>query len=117
MEVDYYAKYLKYKNKYIQLKEQIGGVVIDGIKCNKHGHFFCSNLAIGCHWNKDTLNNNTQKKGLCVKNECSQYDKKHCPLGCHWNKDTINTKTNQLGSCVKNTFQKPRYSRKGLFKR
>jgi hypothetical protein len=26
METNYYSKYLKYKNKYIQLKEQIGGL-------------------------------------------------------------------------------------------
>ncbi len=25
MEVDYYSKYLKYKSKYLELKEQIGG--------------------------------------------------------------------------------------------
>ena len=34
MEVDYYAKYLKYKNKYIELKEQMGGAVIKGVKCD-----------------------------------------------------------------------------------
>ncbi len=29
--MDYYKKYLKYKNKYIELKTQVGGLTIDSI--------------------------------------------------------------------------------------
>ena len=34
MEVDYYSKYLKYKNKYTELKKQLGSAVT---KKNKNG--------------------------------------------------------------------------------
>ncbi len=37
MEIDYYSKYLKYKNKYIQLKEQMGGANFNFTDC-KHGN-------------------------------------------------------------------------------
>ncbi len=33
MEVDYYSKYLKYKEKYLKLKAQLGGVDDGYIKC------------------------------------------------------------------------------------
>jgi hypothetical protein len=34
MEIDYYSKYLKYKNKYVQLKQQIGG--LDSLDAEYH---------------------------------------------------------------------------------
>ncbi len=79
MEVDYYSKYLKYKNKYLKLKGQLGAAVTKKTKkekneCYKHGHAYCTTLAIGCHWNGRNCVNNT-----CFKNA---FGKKRGPLDC-----------------------------------
>ena len=92
MEVDYYSKYLKYKNKYTELKKQLGSAVTKKKQeCSTHDHAYCSTLAIGCHWNG--------KK--CVNNRCLNNDSgsKRGPIdctatiGCTWtDKECINKK-------------------------
>jgi hypothetical protein len=87
MQVDYYSKYLKYKTKYLELKEQIGSAVTKTTKtekeeCEKHGHIYCSTLAIGCHWNgKNCVNNTCYKNNLGNirgQNDCT------ITMGCTW---------------------------------
>jgi hypothetical protein len=64
MDIDYYAKYLKYKNKYIELKKQMGGVqdiINKDTICNLiTTQSNCTNKK-GCHWNGTTCKNNMCK--------------------------------------------------------
>ncbi len=89
MEVDYYAKYLKYKNKYLELKEQMGGAVIKEVTCKGKNIITCG-ATRGCHWDFEI--GKTKKKGSCKKNECYVNDfgikrgKIDCGIttGCKW---------------------------------
>ncbi len=83
MEVDYYSKYLKYKNKYTELKKQLGGDHVNsGAKCDKKSYKACIIPYNGCHWN--------DKK--CVKTSCKtdkagerrDYNSCSKTTGCIW---------------------------------
>jgi hypothetical protein len=94
MEVDYYSKYLKYKKRYLELKAQIGSAVTKTTKkeCSKHGHAYCSTLAIGCHWNGKKCVINT-----CYENDFGYIrgpDDCRITMGCTWdsNKDKCDIK-------------------------
>ncbi len=77
MDIDYRAKYLKYKTKYLDLKEQLGGD--DIVNCNKvKSHFKCF-FAPGCTWKK-----NSDGKGSCQHKSCEGRIWEDCTLtaGC-----------------------------------
>ncbi len=78
MEIDYYSKYLKYKNKYIQLKEQIGG--IDCANHANHAIATCS-LIPGC--------TKSVEAGKCKQTKCINNSMCNITRGCNYN-DKIN---------------------------
>jgi hypothetical protein len=58
METNYYSKYLKYKNKYIQLKEQIGGTIVKIENCKGINNDYNKILSYN--------NNNNKKINICT---------------------------------------------------
>jgi hypothetical protein len=92
MEVDYYSKYLKYKKKYTELKKQLGGAVIRGVKCRDKNVVTCG-ATPGCHWDFEI--GKARKTGSCKKNECDVNDfgiirgriDCNATIGCTWYKD------------------------------
>ena len=91
MEVDYYSKYLKYKNKYTELKKQMGGAVIKGVKCSDKSYPICT-VKPGCHWDYRI---GEKSKGKCKENSCPTNDfgikrgQVDCTatIGCTWDSD------------------------------
>jgi hypothetical protein len=84
MEVDYYQKYLKYKNKYLELKAQMGGED----KCNKIGRYTCA-LTKGCKYDKDIKKcrqiycHERDILGCTLTSGCTnKYDKQGHHIGC-----------------------------------
>jgi hypothetical protein len=69
MEVDYYSKYLKYKSKYLQLKEQLKGGENGYVKC----YTTCNNESENLFCNKSGI---SQFKSNCC-NSCNHYDNNH----------------------------------------
>jgi hypothetical protein len=103
MEVDYYSKYLKYKNKYTELKKQLGG---DAYKCDtKKTADTCKD---NCKWDGEK----------CRIKKCHEFDKTNCNKDiCETNKEKttcepkscVNIKKEQFcfGDCiVKNNDKK-----------
>ncbi len=63
MEVNYYSKYLKYKNKYLELKAQLGG---DPYKCDTKKTDTACNKIDKCKWNTET--------GTCNIRYCKEFE-------------------------------------------
>ncbi len=78
MEVDYYSKYLKYKNKYLKLKGQMGG---DPYKCDTKKTDATCNKIDKCKWNTE--------KNTCNIRYCRDFeDKRKCNTDiCNTNKE------------------------------
>ncbi len=101
--MDYYQKYLKYKTKYLDLKEQLGGL---GNPCKKHKDTVKCNQDIKCIW-RDLLRKGTSYKGKVLKKDkpaiCKVKKCKHnttqdtCTSNpeCRWKTGGINKKTKQ----------------------
>jgi hypothetical protein len=68
--MSYYEKYLKYKNKYLQLKAQLGGEcdVLEKFNCNKKDECMYNNLGFKC-MDHPCTKNTTQE--TCPKDKCS----------------------------------------------
>ena len=84
--MDYYQKYLKYKTKYLDLKEQLDGA---GNPCKGKNMETCK-LEIGCKWRTEDRDSKGKlkkaakcKQIMCKKEtngvECSKYQI------CKWN--------------------------------
>ncbi len=99
--MDYHEKYLKYKAKYLDLKDKLEGGVVNDVtqeECKKHDKLYCSTSAIGCHWNEQYTNKygNIIETG-CVKNICKTDNnnklrtKFDCSIttGCEWGRGYI----------------------------
>jgi hypothetical protein len=76
--MDYHAKYLKYKAKYLDLKEKVGGnkenqlyvTNITNEECKKKKEIECKKPKNGCSWNTIQLS--------CSKDVCSQLTPDQC---------------------------------------
>ncbi len=98
--MDYYQKYLKYKNKYIQLKNLYGS------GCKKTGRVIHNSLD-GPDYSGISCTSQTPQHGVCYRNnkgECEYKEKcgnadnqSSCtsnPKGCYWTGDKCKQPTN-----------------------
>ena len=79
LDILYKEKYLKYKIKYLDLKEIIGG----GTKCEERNYFRCRYLSPDC-----VFDNITNK---CRSKNCNDYKYKFtCTINkkCNWDPNT-----------------------------
>ena len=100
MDVDYYAKYLKYKNKYIELKKQMGGVD-DEICLPINTKELCS-INTQCFWdNKCIKKENVNPQINCIK---FRQSKQCTDNSCHWDGTMcVNNKCNTRNNNEKRT--------------
>ena len=70
LEIDYRQKYLKYKAKYLELKKQMGGLLLNCKKCKN-----CSNFTHATYDVKKFT------KGDLKCSTCSHMYKNHLPPG------------------------------------
>ncbi len=94
MEIDYYSKYLKYKSKYIELRNQMGGVIqcCDSCNCKKY------------QWDKEyTSSNNTCTCGHKMIGH--SYDQENVTQECSLKTENTNTRCCKC-NCVKYELDK-----------
>ncbi len=106
MEIDYYAKYLKYKNKYLELKEQLGGA---NDKCSKLKKEDQCNENVSCKW-ADYYKDGNLKGKKCREKFCNEFTALQCPEEAYdiecYNKKEVGALTRDITySCAEKKYR------------